>query len=317
MSKCLMIVGMHRSGTSLLSSILQKAGLFIGEELMEAGIANKKGHFENIDFYNFQAKVFKSLSLDTDGWDLQTISTLNEEFDKEAEAIILKNNKAEWGWKEPRTTLFLNYWANKIPSIKYVFVYRDPWDVADSLYRRSSDPKIIANPIHALDAWNFYNQEIIKMYKKNMDDSILIHIDDITKDTASFVKSINSKLGFHLNPNVVGDIFDKSLYKESNENLFYKRLTALAFPTLIDTLNELNTLANKPTFHTEILSPDQMSKEMTNQFISGWQELYIQKKEIKLLGIELDNQKRELAWIKNTKYWKIRLFVRKLMGKKS
>ncbi|HWZ21910.1 MAG TPA: hypothetical protein VNW06_04610, partial [Cytophagaceae bacterium] len=94
---------MHRSGTSLISSILQEAGLFIGDKLIGASDGNNKGHFENRDFYNFQATALESLHLDPDGWDLQSIKTLNQEFDKKATEIIQKNERNEWGWKDPRT----------------------------------------------------------------------------------------------------------------------------------------------------------------------------------------------------------------------
>jgi hypothetical protein len=330
MGKCLMIVGMHRSGTSLTSSILQKAGLFIGDELMEAGEANKKGHFENIAFYNFQVKAFNSLSLDIDGWDLKAIDHLSEELDKEAFEVIRQNDKEEWGWKEPRTTLFMKYWENKIPTINYLFVYRNPWDVADSLFRRGNDPKIMADPELAFKAWDFYNREIIEMYKKHKEESILIHIDDIIKDIPALINQLNSRFGMHLNAAKIGDIFDRSLYQSSDDNDYRSWQTSAAYPEIMNTLNELRALTGKGKYEVkgildgtavakdwlEASQKDKKHEEQIQFLISDWHKVWVQKKEIKMLNFELDNRNREIAWMKQTKFWKLREFWMKLRGKK-
>ncbi len=300
---------MHRSGTSLISSVLQKAGLFIGDELIGAGEGNTRGHFENIDFNTFQIEAFKFLSIDSDGWDLQSVETLNEEFDKEAAAIIRKNEREEWGWKDPRTTLFLKYWKNKIPEIKYLFLYRDPWDVADSLYRRVSDKKIMVDPTIPFKSWNFYNQEIISMYKEHMEDSILIHTDDVVKDIPGIIEKINNRLGFHLKSDSAKDIFDKSMYKSSDENLFYSYQTALAFPEVIITLNELKALSGKESFQIEKLSKDKISEKAISNFFQGWEDRYVYKQ-------KANNLEKELKWMKETKFWKLRELWQRVKGKK-
>ena len=46
----IIIAGMHRSGTSLAASLLQSAGLDVGERLMEGNWSNPRGHFEDLDF---------------------------------------------------------------------------------------------------------------------------------------------------------------------------------------------------------------------------------------------------------------------------
>jgi hypothetical protein len=52
-SSILIVVGMHRSGTSLTTSLLQGAGLHIGRRMMPPSEGNIKGYFENLDFYKF------------------------------------------------------------------------------------------------------------------------------------------------------------------------------------------------------------------------------------------------------------------------
>src|SRR5262249_24095134 len=42
-----------------------------------------------------------------------------------------------WGWKEPRTTLFLPFWKSVIPGLRFVICVRSPLDVALSLQKRN------------------------------------------------------------------------------------------------------------------------------------------------------------------------------------
>ncbi len=47
MSDQLIIAGFHRSGTSATAQLLRQAGLFIGDELLDANSSNPYGHFED------------------------------------------------------------------------------------------------------------------------------------------------------------------------------------------------------------------------------------------------------------------------------
>jgi O-antigen biosynthesis protein len=64
-----------------------------------------------------------------------------------------------WGWKDPRSVLLLNFWAELVPDARYLFVFRPPWDVVDSLYRRG-DRVFSLNPRFALTMWMHYNARI-------------------------------------------------------------------------------------------------------------------------------------------------------------
>ena len=106
----LIITSMHRSGSSLTASILQSAGLHIGRKLMEGTEYNTKGYFENLDFYEFHQQVLQSQGIDADSWTLQEKIDIEENFQEKAKEIIAKNSiSGNWGLKEPRTTLFLDF----------------------------------------------------------------------------------------------------------------------------------------------------------------------------------------------------------------
>lgn len=55
MQKCLIVLGMHRSGTSAIAGFLNKLGITLGSNLMMPTEYNEKGYFEN--WYIFRANV--------------------------------------------------------------------------------------------------------------------------------------------------------------------------------------------------------------------------------------------------------------------
>ncbi|MDT9341051.1 sulfotransferase [Trichodesmium erythraeum 21-75] len=184
----LIISSMHRSGSSLTASILQSAGLHIGRKLMKGNEYNIKGFFENLDFYEFHKNVLQSQGIDEDGWTLQEKIDVEESFQEKAREIIAKNSISEnWGWKEPRTTLFLDFWSYLLPNAKFILIYRSPWEVVNSLYNHQY--QIFQNqPELAIKLWLHYNQKIIDFYNYAADRCLLTNIQTIINSQEVFIR---------------------------------------------------------------------------------------------------------------------------------
>lgn len=191
---------MHRSGTSFVSSILQEAGLYLGDRLMAATPDNPHGYFENLDFVDFHRLVLASHALSPDGWVRTGPLTVPSDFLPFAEKLVSANSCLDrpWGFKDPRTAVFLDFWAKFLPSAKFLFVVRSPWEVIDSLFRRG-DPVFLKNPILAIETWNNFNQIILNFTERFPDRSLLISLDQVIENSHGLITSINEQLGFSLN----------------------------------------------------------------------------------------------------------------------
>jgi len=134
----IVITGMHRSGTSLLAQWLYKCGLHLGDELLGASVGNKEGHYEDMDFLKFHEGALISRKLHFSGLIERLPSGLNlQEKNELRQMIEQKNEKYEhWGWKEPRTCLFLNIYQEVLPKANYLIVIRDFRTVVSSLITR-------------------------------------------------------------------------------------------------------------------------------------------------------------------------------------
>lgn len=136
-SRVLIIVGMHRSGTSLITQWLHRCGLSIGEELYPADMANKEGYFEDTDFLKAHQQLLKKRSHPSTGFIDQPLDSLQHTELKNIQDLIdRKSERKEWGWKEPRTCLFLDVYNKLIPSAFYLVVVRDYTSTVSSLLTR-------------------------------------------------------------------------------------------------------------------------------------------------------------------------------------
>ena len=242
-SSTLVIVGMHRSGTSLTASALQQAGLHIGQRLMGANDSNVKGHYENLDFFNFHQAVLRSQGVSEDGWTLQERIEVEEPFIDLAEQVVEQCAVSRlWGWKDPRTTLFLDFWSQRLPPAKFLLVYRSPWEVVDSLYRRGTDRVLLEQPELALKMWLHYNRKILHFYNQAVERCFLVNIATLVSDFGGCVAALNQKFGVHLAvPESMG--YDPALFHRLAPNGHRASLVAGYFPEAIEMYRELEARA--------------------------------------------------------------------------
>ena len=137
-NKILIVTGMHRSGTSLITQWLNRCGLHVGDELLGAVTGNDEGHFEDLDFLDSHKALLKSRRMSDNGFTANLPGPLShEEKDKLRDIIAYKNGfNPEWGWKDPRTCLFLDVYKELVPDAFYFVVLRDYQSVISSLVSR-------------------------------------------------------------------------------------------------------------------------------------------------------------------------------------
>jgi hypothetical protein len=239
----LIITGMHRSGTSLAASLLQSAGLDIGQKLLDGDSGNPKGYFENIDFMRFHESVLYSLGIDRIGWTLEENISPPEYFVDIANVLIRDNASFthSWGWKEPRTTLFLNFWGDLLKEAKFLFVYRAPWEVIDSLYRRGDDI-FHHHPELAPKVWMSYNKKILDFYRSCPDRCLLTNINSIISDPASLTETIKEKFGISLATPDSG-LYDCTSLKRQVSQSQRPGIVQRHFPEVFALYCELNSTA--------------------------------------------------------------------------
>ena len=139
------ILGMHRSGTSLLTRMINLLDVYLGPEelLLPPNFANPKGYWEHREIVAINDEILRRLGGSWDeppafpsGWEnAPAIDDLKER----GRRLIHDSfaNVDTWGWKDPRSCLTLPFWQQLLPDMRYVVCLRNPLDVAGSLEYRN------------------------------------------------------------------------------------------------------------------------------------------------------------------------------------
>jgi hypothetical protein len=159
MNPPLLILGMHRSGTSCLAGGLECAGLYLGKVNTEAGF-NKKGNRENESIRDLHDEVLASGNFQWDNPPLQPLDWNPEQRSKLKSLTADLSAQPRWGVKDPRTVFCLKGW-HELFSPSYVVTFRHPVAVARSLETRARKWGQDMPETRGLELWCSYNRQIL------------------------------------------------------------------------------------------------------------------------------------------------------------
>jgi hypothetical protein len=220
MSSVLCITGMHRSGTSLTASWLQLCGLIIDDgQVYGPGVGNPKGHFEDADFAKLHAAAALRQHPASDGWRVFGSGFLEFGAEDRMRAVSLVRTRDAkyncWGWKDPRTVLFLPQWKDLVPSLKTLLVWRPCSEVVSSLVRRwktrGSNRNYRISILQSMRLWKHYNECVWKYKALYPDDSLLVCLHDLLRDDRCVLELINQRLGTCFTFKPLAGLFDSDL----------------------------------------------------------------------------------------------------------
>jgi hypothetical protein len=148
-SRVVVVLGMHRSGTSLLTRGLRSLGVYLGEDFVDVQFDNPTGYWEDRRIQNLNERV---LGLYGIKWESATLLQDSQFEISEIEAMrseaiehIRLNFLAHplWGFKDPRTLRLFPFWSPVFQRLElddvYVVAIRNPLSVAESLIARQPD----------------------------------------------------------------------------------------------------------------------------------------------------------------------------------
>ena len=220
MSDQLIIAGFHRSGTSATAQLLQRAGLFLGYELLEALPSNPYGHFEDKEIVGFHNRLLADNDLT---WLVgePLLPVVSEGRWEEMRRIVERRNTEHrlWGFKDPRVCPFMMLWKYLLPDAKVLLVYRHFSESTYSLGKRHSTDlfsewgssyihrRFWEEPDLALKMWLFHNKALLGFARAYPEDTLAVSLDMI-RDGFPLVRTIERRWNLGLEDVPVGEVFD-------------------------------------------------------------------------------------------------------------
>jgi hypothetical protein len=189
------VLGVHRGGTSVVTRALSALSVNIGYDLMPATSDNLKGYFEdreinllNIELLDAMGCSWRTLIVP------ETPSELTEKFSRHARVLIGERFAASsiWAFKDPRVTRLLPFWQHVLTEAGFRVVYalsnRHPLSVADSLAKRDGMPRG-----QALGLWLMYQVSGLRAVLRN--GGIVVDYDLMLQDPEAQLRRLSSFLG--------------------------------------------------------------------------------------------------------------------------
>jgi len=191
-----LVLGMHRSGTSALTRVLNLLGAALPDSLLEANEFNATGYWEPTDVVAVNQAWLRSLSAD---WDAPFIA--DDAFELPATAVSDAANviKAAYGLepdvialKDPRSTLFAHFWRQALENAGYtphqVIIHRPAGEVVQSLAHRDD-----FTPDEAALLWAWYGVKALIAHRDA--GGVVITYAQLRQDWRQTVEGIRTHCG--------------------------------------------------------------------------------------------------------------------------
>ncbi len=186
----IVVLGMHRSGTSSVAGLLARMGAGVGpEDDLLRGADNPKGHYESGRLHMACVRRLAATGGDwkTPGTDVPAAAI--DSFRREVGALIDEfDAQRPWLIKEPRLCLLARELLPLLTRPVFVHVVRDPHEVIASLVRRDG-----LDPRHALALWEQYSRAAFEASRGWP--RILVDYADLLVDPVTMARRLHEQLG--------------------------------------------------------------------------------------------------------------------------
>lgn len=200
------VLGMHRSGTSVLSKVLSNLGVNMGDGCEKPSSSNVEGHFEDERLIELNENILHRAC--GKWYQPPTIEALDsiENYINEQYTEYVNDRVGLWGVKEPRLSLLISYFSKHLTEPYYIFMQRDAHAVVNSLkVRDGMDTEI------ALGLKDVYDTNI-KEFIKNEKNVLELCYENLIDNPINELIKICSFLNIPLNIEAVSHIStDKEL----------------------------------------------------------------------------------------------------------
>lgn len=280
MGKAICVLGMHRSGTSMLMKTLNNLGVYLGknEDMLAFADDNPEGFWEHRGIVEIHENILAELNRSWDSLTPLPKNWLNNPRIQQYKLDLIDVIKREfkyvpvWGFKDPRTCILLPLW-NEIYDVleievSYIIILRNPLDVANSLYKRNN-----INKQYGIALWYYYMINIME-YTKGCN-KLILHYDSILEETMNSARRIASYTGLEINTEIEMKIrksikpelrHSKSTFNELS--LYTEERAALLYKNSKDIIEsehtEIHSIENY-NFYTRLIQLEELDKQyLTN-----------------------------------------------------
>jgi hypothetical protein len=193
MTNGVMVVGMHRSGTSAVTRVINLLGVPLGrEDDIYTAEDNPSGHWESsalCDLNEMLLRLFGGYDMAMPPMPPSWLRSRRADYLRGVMRAAFGNvyRGERWLWKDPRICLTLPLWRQVLSDFCIVFVVREADPVTRSLHRREGFPIVYC---YAL--WDDYNRRAVSASRGLP--VVMVDFDSMLEDPLHQVKLLSDGL---------------------------------------------------------------------------------------------------------------------------
>ena len=184
------VLGMHKSGTTLVSQILHRSGISMGEHF-DAGVSYDHGNkYEREAVLGLNMAILDAGGYGVLGMGAERGTEMTFE-QRELMRAVIRDCGArhdDWGFKDPRTALTYGLWREELPEHKVVAIFREPSQVWPRFKWRGRR-KYLANFLYAqdyLNRWYEHNANILAFLESGASEALVLGYHELMTSDAEF-----------------------------------------------------------------------------------------------------------------------------------
>ena len=183
------VLGMHKSGTTLVSRLLHESGVEMGDFDYADGTYESGHTYERASVRRLNDKLLDSAGKYSIHIRPKPLSHCDIEIHTEVDDVIaeLESGAGDVGFKDPRTSLTYATWKRYLPEHRIVAVYRAP---EHSWPRYRSRRNVFKWPFDAwffLESWCIHNALIVQALESSDRDFLVFEYYSLLENDTDFV----------------------------------------------------------------------------------------------------------------------------------
>lgn len=196
------ILGMHKSGTTLVSQILHHSGINMGDEINAQTSYDQGNQYEREATKALNIEIMRANGYEESNWRKVVSGTVDRDHSLADPQVLTEGQRwrmreiisecngryTRWGFKDPRTCLLYPLWASELPEHKIIAIFRSPqeqWQRHRSrvIWQRYREPYKIQKFI---EKWCRYNSDILAYLQHTKMDYLVLDYQKLMTTSTEF-----------------------------------------------------------------------------------------------------------------------------------
>lgn len=186
------VLGMHKSGTTLVSQLLHHSGINMGSDLANGVSYDGGNQYERAATRRLNEAILQARqvrSIDVHMPEAPRLSAEQQACMREIITTCSQQHK-HWGFKDPRTCLVYPLWAAELPAHRLIVVYRhpgEPWPRYRPRHARNRfrEPFVAWKYLHS---WCEHNRRILTYLQQATQPAIVLEYERLVTTQDEFAR---------------------------------------------------------------------------------------------------------------------------------